>query len=137
MDFITLCRTSKIQWASLKEITVSLTIRLLWSHQRPHLLNTKWAPWRCLGLFHNFIEKSPVQIDLRTLRALGWGEPPTNNFLYSNPPQGTTFVCWPPPKSLPFRVFQTGSLQGVPPGVNIWGRPLAQGEMRSPRQISG
>ena len=26
--------------------------------------------------------KSPVQIDLRSLRALGWGEPPTNKIFY-------------------------------------------------------
>ncbi len=43
--------------------------------------------------------KSPVQIDLRTLRALGWGEPPANKILFSNPPRGATFVCWPPPNS--------------------------------------
>ncbi len=44
---------------------------------------------------------------------------------WSGPSRGATFVCWPPPNSVPFRVFQTGSLWGVPPGANIWGRPLA------------
>ena len=68
---------------------------------------------------------SPVQIDLRTLRALGWGEPPQINFLYTNPPRGATFVCWPPPNSLPFREFQMGSLKGVPLGADILGHPLA------------
>ncbi len=75
-----------------------------------------------------------MQIGLRTLRALGWGEPPTNKiFIYkptprsnfcllapaqfskhsppqikfymANPPRGATIVCWPPPNSLPFRGF--------------------------------
>ena len=40
-----------------------------------------------------------MQIDLRTLRALGWGEPPANKKFIYNPPRGATFVCWPPPNS--------------------------------------
>jgi hypothetical protein len=40
-----------------------------------------------------------MQIDLRTLRALGWGEPPTNkNFIYKPTPR-SNFFCWPPPNS--------------------------------------
>ncbi len=52
--------------------------------------------------------------------------PPQIKFLHTNPPRGATFVCWPPPNSLPFRVLQMGSLKGVPPGVNISGCPLAR-----------
>ncbi len=37
----------------------------------------------------------PVQIDLRTQRALGWGELPTNKFLFTNPPRGANFFVGP------------------------------------------
>ncbi len=56
---------------------------------------------------------------------LGWA--PTNKILYTNPPQGATFVCWPPPNYLPFWVFQTGSLWGVPPGPIFWVAPWLGG----------
>ena len=49
-------------------------------------LSQAWATRRCR-----------LQIDLGTLRALGWGEPPQIKFLYTNPPRGATFVCWPRP----------------------------------------
>ncbi len=35
--------------------------------------------------------KSPVQNDLRTLWALGWGEPPTNNFFIYKPTPRSNF----------------------------------------------
>ena len=74
------------------------------------LLNYKRGlPGAARDYFTISLWNSPVQIDLRTLQALGWG-------LYTNPPLGAAFVCWPPPNSLPFRVFQTGSLWGYPQG---------------------
>ncbi len=77
--------------------------------------------------------KSPVQIDLRTLRALGWGEPPTNKFFIYKPTPRSNFCLLAP--------AQFFTLQGFSDGVTIVGTPggkhLGQGKMRSPRQISG
>jgi hypothetical protein len=129
--------------------------------------------------------KSPVQIDLRSLRALGWGEPPINKIFIFKPtprsnfcllaptqfskhtppfgrgdPAGTMFGWAPPNKILhskptPRSNFcllapsQFFTLQGFSDGVTIGGTPgvqhlgsppgsvPSQGEMRSPRQISG
>ncbi len=71
---------------------------------------------------------SPVQIDLKDLWPWGPGvgvSPLQIKLYHTNPPKGATFVCWPPPNSLTFREFQTGSLKGVPLGADILGRPLA------------
>ncbi len=40
--------------------------------------------------------KSPVQIDLRTLRALGWGEPPTNKIFIFKPTPRSNFCLLAP-----------------------------------------
>jgi hypothetical protein len=40
--------------------------------------------------------KSPVQIDLRTLRAMGWGEPPTNNIFIFKPTPRSNFCLLAP-----------------------------------------
>jgi hypothetical protein len=139
------------------------------------VLLTSWAR----DYFTILLWKSPVQIDLRTLRALGWGEPPTNNIFIYKPTPRSNFcllapaqfskhtphlVGWtlrvpglgepptnkilhgkPTPRSkycllaptqfFTLQGFSEGSLWGLPPGVNIWGRPLAR--CRSPCQISG
>ena len=42
---------------------------------------------------------SPVQIDLRTLRAWGWGELPTNNFFTYKPIPRSNFCLLAPPNS--------------------------------------
>jgi hypothetical protein len=55
--------------------------------------NTSWAPRRCPGLFHNFIVK---KIDLRTLWALGWGEPPTNKIFIFKPTSRSNFCLLAP-----------------------------------------
>jgi hypothetical protein len=44
---------------------------------------------------------------------------PLIKFYLANPPQGTTFVCWPPLNYFFFREFQMGLLCGIPPGANI------------------
>ncbi len=59
----------------------------------------------------------------------GFGWAPTNKISYTNPPQGETFVCWPPPNYLPLWVFQTGSLWGFFHRIGKIGqRPSAHNE---------
>ncbi len=99
------------------------------------LVNKRGLPGAARDYFTISLWNSPVQIDLRTLRALGWGEPPTNKIFIFKPtprsnfcllapaqfskhtppfgrvdPAGPRFGWGPPPNSLPFRVFQMGSL---------------------------
>jgi hypothetical protein len=65
----------------LKNLLHSKIKKIKFGHFRKNIyiyIYTSWAPRRCPGLFHN----------LRTLRALGWGEPPTNKiFIYKPTPR--------------------------------------------------
>ncbi len=83
---------------------------------------------------------SPVQIDLRTLRALGWGEPPTNKIFIHKPTPRSNF-CWlAPAQFLTLQGIGTPYSDPIPLGGQHLGLPPSlvpsQGEMRSPRQIS-
>ncbi len=64
--------------------------------------------------------KSPVQIDLMTLQALGWGEPPTNNFFYikTHPKEQLLFAG---PR--PILKAYTPIWQGGPCGPQVWVSP--------------
>ena len=77
---------------------------------------TSWAPRRCPGLFHNFIVKKSRADWSKDPAGFGLGWAPHKKKLYSNLTWGATFVCWPPPNSLPFRGFQRGHYGGYPRG---------------------
>ena len=53
-------------------------------------------PGAAWDYFTIWLWKSPVQIDLRTLRALGWGEPTTNNFFMYKPTPRSNFCLLAP-----------------------------------------
>ncbi len=66
-----------------------------YSFQLSNLFITSWAPGAAQDYFTISLWKSPVQIDLRTLRAMV--SPPQIKFYIANPPRGATFVCCSPP----------------------------------------
>jgi hypothetical protein len=61
-----------------------------------------------------------MQIDLMTQWALTWGEPPKIKFVYTNPPQRATFVCWPLPNYQSIHPY----LVGWTLGAQGQGKPL-------------
>ncbi len=65
-----------------------------------YLFNEKCGlPGAARDYFTISLWNCPVQIDLRTLQAMVGGSSAQIKFLYTNPPLGATFVCWPPPNS--------------------------------------
>ena len=76
-----------------------------------------------------------------TLRARGWGEPPTNKILQDKPTPRSNFCLLAPAQFLTLQGISDGVSMGGTPGGQHFGSPPGSvpspGEMRSPRQISG
>ena len=76
-----------------------------------------------------------------TLQAPGLGEPPTNKILHCKPTPRSNFCLLAPAQFLTLQGFSDGVTIGGSPGGQHFGSPPgsvpSQGEMRSPRQISG
>jgi hypothetical protein len=76
-----------------------------------------------------------------TLRARGWGEPPTNKILQCKPTPRSNFCLLASAQSLTLQGISDGvSMGGTPGGRHLGSLPgsvPSQGEMRSPCQISG
>jgi hypothetical protein len=83
----------------------------------------------------------PVQIDLRTLRAWGWGELPTNKIFIYKPKPRSNFCLLAPAQFFTVQGFSDRVTTGGTPGGQHLGSPPglvpSQGEMRSLRQILG
>jgi hypothetical protein len=76
-----------------------------------------------------------------TLRARGWGEPPTNKILQRKPTPRSNFCLLAPAQFIIRQGISDGVSMGGTPGGWHFGLPpgsvLSPGEMKSPRQISG
>ena len=76
-----------------------------------------------------------------TLQAQGWGEPPTNKILHGKPTLRSNFSLLAPTQLFTLQGFSDGvSMGGTPRGRHLGSPPgsvPSQGEMRSPRLISG
>jgi hypothetical protein len=98
-------------------------------------------PGAALDYFTISLWKSPVQIDLRTLRALGGGEPTTNKICIHKPTPRSNFCLLAPTQLFTLQGISDGvSMEGTPGGQHLGSPPgsvPSQGEMRSPCQISG
>jgi hypothetical protein len=55
-----------------------------------------------------------------------FGEPPTNKILHGKPTPRSNFCLLAPTQLFTLQGFSDGVTLGGTPGVNIWGRPLAQ-----------
>ncbi len=67
-----------------------------------------------------------MQIDLRSLRALGWGEPPANKIFLYKPTPRSNFCLLAPTQFFTLQDFSDEVTIGGTPGVDIWGWPLAR-----------
>jgi hypothetical protein len=76
-----------------------------------------------------------------TLRARGWGEPPTNKILLCKPTPRSNFCLLAPAQFLTLQGFSDVFTIGGTPGGQHFGSPPGSvpspGEMRRPRQILG